>query len=430
MKRVLLVSALACAALDDGARAQPAEDPSAPIALRATLQSGVEAKVELAGGNGWQEEIVYEVYFSTDASDLIIEVPRADGRVDSLTVYRVSPRDRRTELRVQKCRLIDGVPRCVDIEGIAERVPRSGKLVELTLPPVRVDWSQDFFRASMGEGRYTLTPTDAAGNARPDGARASDAVKARTLPTLADLERQYVQQRPFLRLSFSPFVRDHAEGGSSFDELSATFDGGIYRSNSDGNRVWHVTWDGDVATRKPLAFDRMALEGGLGINLRRRDWLPVTLAMSLEADRDLNALDVSGLARLRYILPFNLNVQSGPYRPALAPRLQVVAAAGHAAHRDSELGSEEPFFRSGYDVRWRVPMALSSALRLHQAGTWNAMAGAEPRWHVLWDLLFETELGGVTYYVGYQKGEAAPLFQPTETTRIGFTLATAGIRRK
>ena len=134
--------------------------------------------------------------------------------------------------------------------------------------------------------------------------------------------------------------------------------------------------------------------------------------------------------RLRHILPFNIHIQSGPYRPALAPRVEVLAAGGYAAHRENAPEDERAFFRTGYALRWRIPMAESAALRIHQASTWNTSNGATPKWHILWDLLFETELGGVTYYVGYQKGEAAPLFQPTETTRIGFALATAGVRRR
>lgn len=410
--------------------AQPDPDVRAATPRHAQLQPGVEAKIELAGGSAWQEEFVYELFFVSDESELVVDVPQADGRVNVVSVYRISIADASVPLDVHKCRLVDGIPRCEKVGGVTDRIPRNGKLVEVAIPPRRFDWDVDFFRLSVGSGRYVLTPTNAAGDSVRGEQRASPEIDRRTLPTLADLDRQYAQQRPFLRLHFSPLVRDQSEGGSAFNELAASFDGGIYRASRSGSRLWQLTWEGDVATRKGLAFDRMAMETGVGVNLRRRDWMPATFTVSVEADRDLDALDVSGVLRLRHILPFNLEVQSGPYRPALAPRLQVVAAAGHAAYREASDGEEEPFFRAGYDIRWRVPMAQSSAFRMHHAGTWNSASGAPPDWHLLWDLLFETDLGGVTYFVGYQKGEAAPLFQPTETTRIGFSLATAGLRRK
>jgi hypothetical protein len=423
---------LLCAVLDTGSSmAQPDGTEVDPPATRhAQLQPGVEAKIELVGGSGWQEEFVYELFFVTDESELVVDVPQADGRVNIVSVYRVARADMSATLRVEKCRLVDGIPRCQVVAGVKERLPRSGKLVELTIPPQRFDWDVDFFRLSTGEGRYVLTPTNAAGDTVRGTPRESPGINRRTLPTLADLERQYAEQRPFLRLLFSPLVRDQSEGGSAFNELAASFDGGMYRASPSGNRMWQLTWEGDVATRKGLAFDRMAMETGLGVNLRKRDWMPATFTVGVEADRDLDALDFSGVLSVRHILPFNIAVQSGRYRPALAPRVQMMAAAGYAARREAALGREEPFFRSGYDLRWRVPVAQASAFRIHHAGTWNTMSGVLPDLHLLWDLLFETELGGVTYFVGYQKGEAAPLFQPTETTRIGFSLATAGLRRK
>jgi len=124
-------------------------------------------------------------------------------------------------------------------------------------------------------------------------------------------------------------------------------------------------------------------------------------------------------------LPFNLSPQSGAYRPSRAPWVQAVVAAGYAAYRHDPIGEQEPFVRTGYDVRWLVPVAQDAALRMHHAGIWNRTKGARLDWHALWDLRFETELAGVTYYVGYQRGEAAPLFVPTESTRIGLSFATA-----
>ncbi len=73
----------------------------------------------------------------------------------------------------------------------------------------------------------------------------------------------------------------------------------------------------------------------------------------------------------------------------------------------------------GYDVRWRVPVGEHGLLSLHHAGLWNDPDGSEAKFHALWDLMLEIEVAGVTYFIGYQEGEAAPLFMPTETTRVG-----------
>ena len=84
---------------------------------------------------------------------------------------------------------------------------------------------------------------------------------------------------------------------------------------------------------------------------------------------------------------------------------------------------EEAFFRLGYEARWRVPLGSQALLRLHHAGLWNDPRDVDGEWHFLWDLTFEIEVGGVTYLVGYQAGEAAPLFLPIETTRLGLAFA-------
>jgi hypothetical protein len=40
----------------------------------------------------------------------------------------------------------------------------------------------------------------------------------------------------------------------------------------------------------------------------------------------------------------------------------------------------------------------------------------------LWDLAVETKIGNITYFVGYRRGEAAPLYEPIETTQAGLSI--------
>ena len=59
----------------------------------------------------------------------------------------------------------------------------------------------------------------------------------------------------------------------------------------------------------------------------------------------------------------------------------------------------------------------------HHAGLWNRPDGTSGEFHTLWDLAVEVDMNGVTYLVGYQRGSAAPLCLPIETTRAGLSFA-------
>jgi len=131
-------------------------------------------------------------------------------------------------------------------------------------------------------------------------------------------------------------------------------------------------------------------------------------------------VDVSAELDLAAVLPFNIDLQEGEYRPALAPRVKLRAAPGSAVRREDP-ALEEDFFRTGYEVNWTVPVHTRTAVRIRHAGIWNIVTDGRWDWHPAWDILVETQLGEITYFIGYQKGEAAPLFEPIETTRVGLS---------
>ena len=146
---------------------------------------------------------------------------------------------------------------------------------------------------------------------------------------------------------------------------------------------------------------------------------------------------MSAEARLAYVLPFNPTLQSGIYRPAAAPRLNVIAAYGwglvrpdeptdSSAHTLRPPTPEASFRRVGYETWWRLPVSDNMLLNIHHAGLWNRPDGANGDFHTLWDLALEVDMGGVTYLVGYQRGSAAPMFVPIETTRVGLSFAVGG----
>ena len=256
------------------------------------------------------------------------------------------------------------------------------------------------------------------------------------LPAPSDVERQYLEQRPFLRFNANPFTRDESADGG-FRDLSLSFDGGIYRQQAHGRWLAQARWSGDVATRAETNFNRLAVEAGAAFNLLPGDWLPLTLSAKGQSDQGLGAVDMSAEARLAYVLPFNPTLQSGAYRPAAAPRLNVIAAYGWGLVRpegsaDSSAQTlhpptpKAPFRRVGYETWWRIPVSDNTLVNIRHAGLWNRPEGADSDFHTLWDLALEVDTGGVTYLVGYQRGSAAPMFVPIETTRAGLSFAVGG----
>ncbi|WP_419947472.1 hypothetical protein [Candidatus Palauibacter sp.] len=308
-----------------------------------------------------------------------------------------------------------------------------------------MDWGGEFLRLTLPRGAFTLTgcacediggplvaKRDAAGNAVT---RDSPELVV-PLPAPSDVERQYLEQRPFLRFDVHPLVRDES-GVGGFEDLSLSFDGGVYRQQAHGRWLAQARWSGDLATRAETNFNRVTLEAGGAFNLLPGDWLPLSLSAKGQSDQGFDAVDMSAEARLAYVLPFNPTLQSGAYRPAAAPRLNVLAAYGRELARPSEATEPgeptEPadsgtrsFRRVGYELWWRLPVSGNALLNIHHAGLWNRPEGAGGDFHTLWDLALEVDLGGVTYLVGYQRGSAAPLFVPIETTRAGLSFAIGG----
>ncbi|MDE2879416.1 hypothetical protein [Candidatus Palauibacter soopunensis] len=423
---------------------------------------GVGATTELAGGAGFREDLVVDLYFyarAPGASDLVADVilpgdRSAEERVFAVQRGAASGGAGTGGARVERCRVVDrgtvceplDPPASIGIGGCGEAEAECwGDRVEIELPPLDMDWGGEFLRLTLPGGAFTLTgcacediggplvaKRDAAGNAVT---RESPELVV-PLPAPSDVERQYLEQRPFLRFDVSPFVRDES-GVGGFEDLSLSFDGGIYRQQAHGRWLAQARWSGDLATRAETNFNRVTLEAGAAFNLLPGDWLPLSLSAKGQSDQGLRAVDISAEARLAYVLPFNPTLQSGAYRPAAAPRLNVIAAYGRELARPSEATEPgeptEPadsgtrsFRRVGYELWWRLPVSGNMLLNIHHAGLWNRPDGAGGDFHALWDLALEVDLGGVTYLVGYQRGSAAPLFVPIETTRAGLSFAIGG----
>jgi hypothetical protein len=283
----------------------------------AELAPGVGAKAELAAGDGFLTPLVYEVYFFAEpaASELRLRIFMADGSVDKRNVYAVrlgagpTPTVERCQVkeRTEVCRELDEQP---DLQQFTSDEDDWGEFLRIIVPAQRIDWDSEFLRLTLEEGAYKLqgrlgdngedgTKPDADGNpVELDSPALTEA-----LPALNDLERQYLEQRPFFRFAASPFVRDQRTGTGGFDELSASFEGGMYRPSRSGDVLWQLKWSGDVATDAGLSFNRFALEAGGAANLIPRDWLPLTVVAKAESDQGFDAVDLSAEARVAYVLP-------------------------------------------------------------------------------------------------------------------------------
>ncbi len=424
---------------------------------------GVGATTELAGGAGFREDLVVDLYFyarGRGASDLVADVILPDDKSTEERVFAVQrgvgtggavQRGAGTgDARVERCRVVDrgtvcrplDPPASIGVGGCGDGAADCwGDRVEIELPPLDMDWGGEFLRLTLPRRAFTLTGCaceDTGGRLvakrDPDGnavIRDSPALVV-PLPAPSDVERQYLEQRPFLRFNVNPFTRDESRAGG-FEDLSLSFDGGVYRQQAHGRWLAQARWSGDLATRDDTNFNRVTLEAGAAFNLLPGDWLPLTLSAKGQSDQGFDAVDVSAEARLAYVLPFNPTFQSGAYRPATAPRLNVIAAYGRELVRPAE--PTEPadsgtrsFRRLGYELWWRLPVSGNVLLNIHHAGLWNRPDGAGGDFHTLWDLALEVDVGGVTYLVGYQRGSAAPLFMPIETTRAGLSFAIGGGR--
>ena len=386
----------------------------------AEIQPDVGVSVELGGTGGFAETVFFSLYFLSDSSSLVASVVMPGNEIVDASVLNIADGDRALPALVEQCQLVDAMRVCDPLDEpatfeIVDDGEGHGPFLEIEIPEQRIDWENGFLRLSIAAGRYTLSvlADDALRDPRP-----SPGIDDATLPHLSDLEQQYLEQRPFLNVDASPLVRGQQTGEGGFDNLGVSFAGGVFRVLGGGGRRLQLTWDGEVATSDSATFNHLTFDAGVAQNLWPGDWVPLTLSLQGETDQGFNAADVSANARLSFILPFNVNLQSGSYRPALSPRIELLAAYGSAIERDVQ-ALEEDFFRAGYEIQWRIPLGEANLVRFRHANVWNDPGGAKGAWHTLWDIQLEVAMGGMTYFVGYQEGEAAPLFEPIQTTRVG-----------
>lgn len=211
------------------------------------------------------------------------------------------------------------------------------------------------------------------------------------------------------------------------DGAGLSFVGGLYTYHTRHALAW--TWSGNVTTDARLSFNDLQTHLEYSRNIWPGDFLPLTVAAGAESNQGVDIANALASVKLEFLLPFNVNMSpSGEdYIVNTGPLLQVKSEAGWKVVENSgsteATAQPEQFGRFGYDLRWTVPLAKLTVLRAHHAGVWILDDwGGEAQYHRLWDLAVETKIGNLTYFVGYQEGEAAPLYAAVNTTKAGLAV--------
>lgn len=385
---------------------------------------------------------IFEVYFPSDeVTGHTVLVPRAPdasgmtGPGEERDVFLLEPLvdNPATAIVLESCALVEGtVEDCADVQ-IATRIPEQRSLLEIRLQQP-VDWNDSILRMTMPAGILRLDSSDAETGAPNPAIRT-------VLPVLSAWDLEYVEARPVLRFEVSPLARDDAkESDQGRQAVGLDFDGGLFRGR--GEQRYGLEWSGHLATNDDLGFDQLRLDLEYERNLWPGSFLPVVIAVTNEADQDLDVIDTSATLELRFQLP--LSVNGSPYHdfvPAVGPKIRLMGALGSRVKGAAETAAAEAgdgtdptmeidrdvarsFRRLGYEVHWRIPLSANTILRLHHAGlrNWSDFPRAD-EFHSLWDILLQTQVGELTYFVGLQEGSAAPLFEATETIRAGLVVS-------
>lgn len=410
-----LALAAVLAARPSGAHAQEAPPPAVRV-FSTTKQAYLTA--ELVAVSTYEYRVTYSVYYRGGGETLqeSVILPVGVTRQREPKARRLHSAFLRAPPEPRTVTLLRCPADACRPEVVLPRVTRSALVVELPGPPLAAG---EKVRLVAPEG-VAFMESSAAGDSVP-----TPAISLR-LPALSRTEEQLLQERPTLRVDAMPLARGREESG--LGEASVLhLEGRLDRFARRGRTGLRLV--GDIATERGVALDRIRLDAEAERDLRRDGYLPLTGSLAAETSPSLRTLDLLAGAAVEAQLPFSLNYspRDEGYLPAAGPRVELRAEAGKGVAREEQPAADPVrpgagFVRGGYAVRWRIPMTARTILRLHQAGEWLAAEDRGPGFHPLWDLALETQIGDLVYVLGYQRGEAAPLYRPIETTRLGVSL--------
>ncbi len=296
--------------------------------------------------------------------------------------------------------------------------------------------SGKFLRLDTSAGLATI---DEAG----DGQTSASPELQTVLPRLGEADERFFGAFPEFQFEVTPVVDD--QQGDSEVATAFNFEGSLNRFSR--NKRVGFSYSGNISSNEEISFNRLKADFEYERNLAPRSYLPLVATAGLESDQQFDVVNVVAGAHIQRIIgAINLNYspRNDDYIPNVGPLVEGIIevgtkltnpeAEGDGADDDNgtmmAMAAPDDFARAGYEVNWTIPLAKNTVGRLHHAGIWIIWDGTERQveqddqqgeFHALWDIVIETKIGALTYYVGYQKGEAPPLFMPIETTRAGIS---------
>ena len=385
----------------------------------------VVVTVMLGSVGTFKEVPIFDVMFrSPDSGAETIDVVTAGGEpgkptpIEKLPIYLIDAAapDFARAIAVESCALDEGVPVDCRAVQVGIRIPNSRKLLQLRFDRP-INWNKSLLRLRIPAGTLNLRAKIDSTDPHPNP------LVETVLPILGAKDLAFVESRPYFAFEVTPVARDASSPADSEPREAAAldFNGGVFRSAIESQ--WGLTWSGSVATTEELAFNQVRAQFQYERNLRRGDFLPAEAAFVTETDQNFDVVDTSVSVGLRYLLPIRVN--RSPFTafvPTTGPKVALLGSFGRRVH--GAVDADKTFSRLGYDLRWRIPLSADVVVRVHHAGvwTWSDFVTVTDEFHDLWDMLLEAKIGQLTYFVGYRRGEAAPLFQPINTTRLGLVI--------
>lgn len=261
----------------------------------------------------------------------------------------------------------------------------------------------------------------------PAGEPESSPEVVAVLPRLGDSAKGVLASQPLFKFSLSPLTDNQQEAaGEGGDAASVFFAGGVRKIRPTSSLG--LVYEGSLATTEEVSFSSIRADFEYERNLRPSSFLPLKLSAGAETNQGIDVVNALARASVEFLLPFNVNYSPDDedYIPNLGPMLRLVGEVGTRVEESSEMAetqaTPESFERAGYELAWTIPVARATVINLRAAGLWVFASDMPDDFHDLWEVKVETRIGNLDYYLGYQKGEAAPLFQPVETTQAGLLI--------
>lgn len=241
-----------------------------------------------------------------------------------------------------------------------------------------------------------------------------------TLPQVLDPGNFLAGGPPLFRMDLSPLARK-LEGDD--ESVTLDFEGGIRRFHR--LMRYGFTYEGNVAADEELSFNSIQARLELERNLRPTRYVPLLVTAGAESDQNFDIANAVMTIQGRALLPIDVNFspRDSGYIPNARPILTLRLEHGWNVRDKTDVAPQD-FTRPGYGVRWKVPIARNMVVRLDHDGRWSygAFFDGAPEYHPMWDAGLEVRQGDVTYFLGYRRGEAPPVFREVKAVMAGLVV--------